>query len=307
MADASPPVFLSYAHEDIGMAKRVYSDLRRYGVDIWLDTESLMPGDNWRDRIQDAIENSRYFLALLSPQSISKKGFVQKELKTALQVLDLFPDSESYIIPVRLCECKIKNRRLRERQWVDLFPEQHYEAGIQKILQVVSPESFIVRNEAAELASNAVNAMLRKHGYYDHDRNPQGRGLAHSYRSYSHGPNCVVDGATGLVWQKRGSPDHLTFEEASAYVAHLDHTSFAGCADWRLPTLDEAMSLMEAEKPSHRHIDPVFDERQSRIWTCDSYQGEDFRNAWVVYYDGGYCSFLLLDEGYYVRAVRSTD
>jgi len=66
------------------------------------------------------------------------------------------------------------------------------------------------------------------------------------------------------------------------------------------------MSLMEADKRAELYIDPVFDRLQSRVWTCDSYQGEGFRNAWVVYYAGGYCSFLLLDDGYYVRAVRSS-
>lgn len=39
-----PKIFLSYAHEDIGMAKRIYQDLKRYGLDVWIDCESLLPG-----------------------------------------------------------------------------------------------------------------------------------------------------------------------------------------------------------------------------------------------------------------------
>jgi len=73
---------------------------------MWLDTESLLPGDRWKDKIQDAIENSNYFIAMLSTRSVNKKGFVQKELKTALEVLDLFPSSERFILPVRLDDCK---------------------------------------------------------------------------------------------------------------------------------------------------------------------------------------------------------
>jgi len=225
MAHETPHVFLSYSHEDIGMTKGVYSDLKHYGVDVWLDSESLMPGDKWRDRIQDAIEDSRCFVALLSTQSMTKRGFVQKELKTALDVLDSFPDSESYIIPVRLCECKISNRRPRERQWVDLFPEEQYRTGLQKILEVVSPGSFVVRHEAAELTSNAVNEMLRKHGYYDHDRNPQARGLLHSYRHESTEASRVVDDATGLMGERDGSRQHMTCEQAEAYVGELTNGS----------------------------------------------------------------------------------
>jgi hypothetical protein len=62
--------FLSYAREDMGMAKQLYNDLKRYGLDVWLNTESLLPGDRWKDKIQDAIENSNYFIALLSTRSV---------------------------------------------------------------------------------------------------------------------------------------------------------------------------------------------------------------------------------------------
>ncbi len=116
------------------MAKQLYNDLKRYGLDVWLDTESLLPGDRWKDKIQDAIENSNYFIALLSTKSVNKKGYVQKELKTALEVLDLFPSSERFILPVRLDDCEVCERKLKEHHWVDLFPESEYKNGLKKIL-----------------------------------------------------------------------------------------------------------------------------------------------------------------------------
>ena len=95
-------IFLSCARKDMGMAERLYNYLKRYGLDVWLDTESLLAGDSWKNRIQKNIENSNYFIAVLSTKSVNKKGFVQKELKTALEVLDLFPISERFILPIRL-------------------------------------------------------------------------------------------------------------------------------------------------------------------------------------------------------------
>jgi hypothetical protein len=74
MIEQQPKIFLSYAREDMGMAKQLYNDLKRYGLDVWLDTESLLPGDKWRDKIQDAIENSTYFIALLLTKSIQEVG-----------------------------------------------------------------------------------------------------------------------------------------------------------------------------------------------------------------------------------------
>ena len=45
MYKEKPKIFVSYAREDMGMAKKLYNDLKRYCLDVWLDTESLLPGD----------------------------------------------------------------------------------------------------------------------------------------------------------------------------------------------------------------------------------------------------------------------
>jgi len=42
------------------MAKQLYNDLKRYGLDVWLDTESLLPGDRWKEKIEDAIKIDNY-------------------------------------------------------------------------------------------------------------------------------------------------------------------------------------------------------------------------------------------------------
>ena len=45
---AKPTVFISYAREDFPAAKRIYDELRRAGVEPWLDKESLLPGQKWK-------------------------------------------------------------------------------------------------------------------------------------------------------------------------------------------------------------------------------------------------------------------
>lgn len=134
-------VFISYAKEDYEIAKKLYDDLKRYSyISTWLDTEAILPGQNWKVTISQAIEDSSYFLALLSSKSLSKKGFVQKELKIALDILDEFPLSKTFIIPIRLEQCElIADKRLQELHWVDLFT--NYEKGLGKILQVLIQDS----------------------------------------------------------------------------------------------------------------------------------------------------------------------
>ena len=41
-------VFISYAREDTEAANRLYNDLKLSGLEPWLDTESLVGGENWR-------------------------------------------------------------------------------------------------------------------------------------------------------------------------------------------------------------------------------------------------------------------
>ncbi len=133
-----PFTFISYAKEDLNIARQLYDDLRIGGANPWLDFESLYAGQNWKDVIIRAIKNSSHFLPLFSNNSVSKKGFVQKELKTALEVLDEFPTSDIFIIPVRLDDSYPSDEKLNNIEWVDLFP--FYRVGVNKILRSIVGE-----------------------------------------------------------------------------------------------------------------------------------------------------------------------
>jgi hypothetical protein len=102
-------VFICYADEDIDKAKRLYKDLKNANLNPWLDKESLRAGEKRRIAIEHAIKKSRYFIPLLSSNSIQKRGFVQRELKEGLDVLKEFPESDIFIIPARLDDCEISN------------------------------------------------------------------------------------------------------------------------------------------------------------------------------------------------------
>lgn len=128
-------VFISYAREDIEAARKLYVSLKQVGVLPWLDEKSLLAGERWNEAILSAIKSSQYFIAVLSHKSVSKRGYVQKELKKALDVLDEFPDHEIFLIPVRVEECVPTSYRLHELNWVDMFPD--WDDGFQKILKTI--------------------------------------------------------------------------------------------------------------------------------------------------------------------------
>jgi hypothetical protein len=131
-------VFISYVHEDREKAERLAQDLRQSGVKVWIDTADLTPGVTWRTAIRTAIKDSRYFIPLLSQCSIAKRGFFQKELREAIEVLGEYPDQWPYIVPARLEPCEPTFPELQKLQRVDLFPS--WETGVRRIVATVSPE-----------------------------------------------------------------------------------------------------------------------------------------------------------------------
>ena len=111
----------------------------------------------------------------------------------------------------------------------------------------------------------------------------------------------VVDSATGLVWQQSGS-SRLTLEEARKYIQKLNEQKFTGYSDWRLPTLEEAMSLTDPKKnEAGLHIDRIFDKTQKWIWTADK---KTASLAWTVSFDFGGCRLNHVISVIFVRAVR---
>lgn len=160
------------------------------------------------------------------------------------------------------------------------------------------------------LTVTEVKSMLRSYNFYCREGggaeeccNPKGAGIQNNYEKQSrHGVEVVVDHASGLVWQQSGSGNYMNYKTANKYVDRLNQDTFAGYHDWRLPTLEEAMSLMEPTgMKGDLYIDPLFDQKQQWIWTSD---GNSASSAWVVYFSYGFCSLYIFDSYFYVRAVR---
>jgi hypothetical protein len=94
--------FLSYAHEDRLRVRDLYDKLKAVGFDPWLDDEHLRGGQTWELEIKKAIKSCDFFIACLSSKSVNKRGFVQKELKQALEFVDEFPEGQVFVVPVKL-------------------------------------------------------------------------------------------------------------------------------------------------------------------------------------------------------------
>ena len=128
-------VFLCHASEDKQKVLEVYTRLRDEGFKPWIDKEDLLPGQFWEHEIPKAIKSSDFVILFLSKTSVSKRGYVQKEVKLALDVLDQSPEGRIFVIPVRLDDCEVPER-FRQLHWCNLFEND----GWDRILKAISTE-----------------------------------------------------------------------------------------------------------------------------------------------------------------------
>jgi CheY-like chemotaxis protein len=127
-------IFLSYAKEDVESARKIYNVLQRENFNVWFDEATLLPGQNWQIEALNAIKNSHFFIALFSNRSVKKTGFVQKELKEAIDFCQKMPESEIFIIPVRIDNC-CAPYNMDKLHRLDLFPS--FETSINKLIKVL--------------------------------------------------------------------------------------------------------------------------------------------------------------------------
>jgi hypothetical protein len=142
-------IFLSYAREDEEKVKKLYQRLSDAGLKPWMDQEDLLPGESWKLRISQAIRQSDFFLVCLSDNSIDKRGWIQREIKQALDIWQEMLDSDIYLIPARLEDCEVPER-LSDFQWVDLFEEDGWTRLVKAIQEGMKRRTPVAKSIVRE-------------------------------------------------------------------------------------------------------------------------------------------------------------
>jgi formylglycine-generating enzyme required for sulfatase activity len=129
-------IFLCHASEDKAHVREVYHRLRAIdGFEPWLDEEDLLPGQEWAREIPLAIQTSDFILIFLSRTSVAKRGYVQREMKLALDAWQELPEGTIHTIPVRLDDCDVPEL-FRRYHWANLFAPN----GFDRIVRAINAE-----------------------------------------------------------------------------------------------------------------------------------------------------------------------
>ncbi|MDZ7302679.1 MAG: TIR domain-containing protein [candidate division KSB1 bacterium] len=316
-----PRIFISHTWEaeDNALTHRLEKVLRDTGAEVWVDHAGIRPGDSLPKQINDALGWCN-ILVLVWSKAAKDSHWVELEWFNALTL-------RKRIIPCLIDDIPLPPI-LAHLAYIDFSNEAQ---GLRQLLAALQLEP--PRREAQEPAASpedepkpaptpprptiiqlrhtrvdplsveAVQRMLRQKDFFNKYWNESGKGIRHQYeRAERRGAKLVIDHATGLTWQQGGSESYMSFKAAEAYIQQLNAQKFGGYTDWRLPTLEEAMSLMEPRQYGELYLDPIFDRKQWWIWTSDK---ESAGRAWYVHFIFGHCDPYAIGDSLCVRAVRS--
>ena len=94
------------------------------------------------------------------------------------------------------------------------------------------------------LSYDEVIIMINNNDFFDFSKNERGRGFRNNFEIKKYKNNkVIIDKASDLIWQRSGSAYVLTFDQAKNWIEILNQKKYFDKHEWRLPTLEEAMSF----------------------------------------------------------------
>lgn len=123
-------VFISYSNKDKSFVDKFVNDLLSNNIFVWYDKLDLKAGDSIPIKIIKAINKAKYFIVVLSPDSV-RSPWVNEELNVAF--MKQITSNGTFLIPVLIKECMLP-LLLSHRKFIDF--RNSYISGLKEILEV---------------------------------------------------------------------------------------------------------------------------------------------------------------------------
>jgi hypothetical protein len=129
-------VYISHASADEKIAQRVAGALRGAGFRVW-DESEILPGDNWGEKLGEALREADAMVVLLTPASL-RAWNVSSEIGYALTQANY----RNRLIPVVAAPPERLPREqipwvLRKLEMIDLPDLKENQEGVQKIVEAL--------------------------------------------------------------------------------------------------------------------------------------------------------------------------
>lgn len=90
MAD-NPLLYVSYARTDRDIVVPIVHELRRLGLQVWIDSEELKAGESWEKQIMEALVRANVVIMFLSQTSIKSKWVMSELAQARGAFVDVIP------------------------------------------------------------------------------------------------------------------------------------------------------------------------------------------------------------------------
>jgi len=303
-------IFISHSWQDKPLARRLEEELENAGAEVWIDHSGIRGGDDLPERISNALEWCNEFVLLWS-ETASKSTWVKREWMSALTL-------NKTIIPCTLDGTELP-AILAPKARLDFRDVNHGMIVLKETLNLAVVKSLSTEKLTSvplvqlrsqpldDYTENDVKEMLKECNFFHYELNREGKGINHQYEIIAFKTTKVIfDKTTGLTWQQSSS-DQMKLEKTFDHLQTLNQQMPSGYSDWRLPTLEEAMSLMEnrvytqVNEKFQSYINSIFTLQHSSIWTSDR---ASFGMIWIAHFNAGVCFDFPSNDVNDVLAVR---
>ncbi|NJL59109.1 MAG: toll/interleukin-1 receptor domain-containing protein [Desulfobacteraceae bacterium] len=145
-SEKKPFIFLCHAKEDSKHVRMLYDRLKQVGFNPWMDEISILPGQEWDYEVRQAMKHTDFVLIFLSEISVRKRGYLNKEIKWAIDRQDQMLRGDIFAIPVKLEQCELPDD-LSDWQAVELFASD----GFEKLFKALEYQLLKRKQEAEKL------------------------------------------------------------------------------------------------------------------------------------------------------------
>jgi hypothetical protein len=133
-----PLVFISYSSDDRGKVEKLTKTLHKEkGIEVWIDSERIFPGDDIDERMKEGIREADILLICLSPSFNSRPptSWVKRELKMA--ILKEVRNQKGMIIPVRIKKGGEIPGELGTRAYADLSTRKRWKKNMPRLIETI--------------------------------------------------------------------------------------------------------------------------------------------------------------------------
>ena len=137
-----PRVLLSHAIEDREFARRLATDLRAQGIEVWLPEEGLRVGDDIMATVKSEISESQWLINVITPASVESL-WVRKEVSEALKAEQ--DRGRPFVIPI-LLKGSVPDK-MSARLYADFRTD--YDEGLSKLVSSLKRATADTEPESA--------------------------------------------------------------------------------------------------------------------------------------------------------------